>query len=394
MITIPTLAQLIADTRADLEAKFEDNIPLFGKVFLNVLAAVQGAKLKLFYLVVANLQKNVFVDTAEPEAGGGTLERFGRIKLGRNPFPATAGSYSVEVTGDVGAIIEAGTIFRSNDDSTNPEKNFIIDADFELETSPDIITVRALEAGLDSQMGIGEEMTATIPIAGVDRLATVVAELIEPLAAEDLEDYREKAMNAFRTEPNGGASSDYRIWAADAQGVEQVYAYAKSGATGEINLFIEATLIDSLDGKGTPTAAIINEVEDVVEFDPDTTKPLNERGRRPLGVFQINFLPVTIKEIDIVIAGYVGSTTAIQDLIKATLIEVISQIRPFVAGADILADKNDILDTNKIIGAIIAARPGSVFGAITLNVNGSLVSTYTFVNGDIPYIAASDITFS
>lgn len=393
MITIPTLSQLISDIRNDLESKFGDSIPLVGKIFLNALAAVQGGKLKLYYLVIGSLQKNIFVDTADPEATGGTLERFGRVKLGRNPFPATAGSYVVSVTGEVGSVILGGTTFRSNDDSTNPEKLFQLDSNFELLTSPDEITVRALEAGLDSQMFADEEMTATIPIAGVDRTATVVSESITPLAAEDLEDYREKAMNAFRTEPNGGAASDYRIWAADAQGVAQVYPYAKSGYSGEINLYIEATLIDSVDGMGTPTAAIINAVEDVVEFDPDTTKPLNERGRRPLGVFQINFLPVVIKQVTINIAGYVGGTTEIQNLIKATLVEVISEIRPFVAGADILADKNDILDTNKIIAAIFVAKPGSVFGVITLNINASPVSSYTFTSGDIPFIEESDITF-
>ncbi len=120
MITIPTLSQLISDVRTDLESKFGDSIPLVGKIFLNALAAVQGGKLKLYYLVIGSLQKNIFVDTADPEATGGTLERFGRVKLGRNPFPATAGSYVVEVTGTVGAVILAGTTFRSNDDSTNP----------------------------------------------------------------------------------------------------------------------------------------------------------------------------------------------------------------------------------------------------------------------------------
>ncbi len=391
MITIPTLSELYDAVKTDLETKFGDGIPAFGKNFLRVLSAVQAAKLKIYYLAIAHLQKNIFVDTAEPEATGGTLERFGRIKLGRNPFAATQGQYEIEITGTVGAVIEVGTTWKSNDDSTHPEKLFILDSEFELATSPTSIVVRALEAGLDSEMAVGEGMTATIPIAGVDGAAEVLAVEVAPLDAETLEDYRDKALVAFRTEPNGGAASDYRIWANDAQGVAKVYPYAKSGYTAEINLYIEATLADSVDGKGTPTGAIIDAVEEVVEFDPDTTKPLNERGRRPLGVFQINYLPVTIKEVDIIIPSYINGTAEIESLITAALTEVIGEIRPFVAGADILADKNDILDTNRIIAAIIGAVPGSVFGAVVLQIDGSPVSTYTFTFGDIPYL--NSVTF-
>jgi len=58
-------------------------------------------------------------------------------------------------------------------------------------------------------------------------------------------------------------------------------------------LFIEATVVDSTDGKGTPSAALIQDVEDVIEFDPDTTKALEDRGRRPLTVNQIFFTAIT-----------------------------------------------------------------------------------------------------
>src|SRR5690349_13978165 len=98
MISIPTTNQLYEDILADLEAEYGQSIPLFGKIFLRAFAGVQAAKLKLLYLSIANLQKNIFIDTADPEASGGTLERFGRIKLGRNPFPATAGQYEIQVT--------------------------------------------------------------------------------------------------------------------------------------------------------------------------------------------------------------------------------------------------------------------------------------------------------
>src|SRR5690606_31477344 len=284
MITIPTTAELYEDIIADLEAEYGESIPAFGRVFLVALAAVQAGKLKLYYLAIAKLQKNIFVDTADPEASGGTLERFGRIKLGRNPRPATAAQYTITVTGTIGSTIAANTTWKSDDASANPGKLYVLDVAFELETSPDSVNVRALETGLDSQLSVSDTMSLTAPVVGVDKVATVSAEIVEPRAAEELEDYRQSALDAYRLEPQGGAAADYRLWAADAQGVRRVYPSAKTGFAGEINLFIEATRADSTDGKGTPSAGLIEDVEEVVDFDPDTSKPLNERGRRPLQV--------------------------------------------------------------------------------------------------------------
>jgi uncharacterized phage protein gp47/JayE len=391
VITLPTLAQLYQDVKSDLESELGVTIPTFGKNFLNVLAMVQAAKLKLYYLAIGNLQKNIFVDTAEPESIGGTLERFGRVKLNRNPFAATAGYYNLTITGSIGAVVPANTIFKSNDSSANPNKLFVLDITHTLVATTDTINVRALEAGQDSKLQVGNTLTATAPIILVNSLATVSAETIEPRASETVEEYRAKALEAYRLEPQGGAATDYRLWSFDAQGVKQVYPYAKTGFANEINVFVEATIADSTDGKGTPSGALLTDVENVIEFDPDTTRPLNERGRRPLGVFEVHVLPITISEVDITIAGFVGLTAAIETQIETAITESINKVRPFVAAADILENKNDILSVNKIISEIINARPGAIFSSVTLTVDSTPATAYTFLNGNIPHV--NSITF-
>lgn len=386
MITIPTLTQLYNAIISDLETTYGSTIPTFGKNMLRVFAAVQAGKLKLYYLAIGNLQKNIFIDTADPVASGGTLERFGYIKLGRYPFPAVAGQYVVSVTGTVGATITARTTFKSNDDSVNPGILFILDVAHVMAYSSDLITIRALTAGAVSKMAVGDKLTATAPIVNVDSIVTIVSEAVAPLDSENIEDYRDKGIQAYQQEPQGGAATDYREWAFDAQGVKNTYPYAKSGYANEIDLFVEATTGDSTDGKGTPSAALLLAVQAVVEFDPDTTKPLNERGRQPLGVFQVHYLPVTIKTIDIFIPSFAGLTPTIQTEIFNALQDHVNLIRPFVSAADVLADKNDILDTNQIVSVILLTRPGSSFGAVTFKVDGVTMSTYTFVQGNIPYL--------
>lgn len=381
MVQIPTLQEIYNGIIADLENEYSITIPVFGKSALRALAGVQAGKLWIYYKLVGFLQKNIFADTADPEAIGGTLERFGRVKLGRNPFPAIAGQYAVLVTGTAGQIIPAGTTFKSNDDSAAPGFLFVLDTAFTLTAGPDFITLRALTAGLDSQLEINDQLTATAPIALVDSIVTVTVEVVQPLAAETIEDYRRKVLDAYRLEPQGGAGADYRIWASDAQGVLQSYPYATVGASNEIDLYIEATIADSTDGKGTPTASILSDVEDAIEL-PTATRP----SRKPLAVYEIHYLPITPKDIDITISGFVGLTPAIQTDIFNTIKAELDTVRPFVSSIDIVANKNDIFDTNKIISLIIEANPGSTFGAVTLEVDTVATPSFTFTNGDIPFL--------
>lgn len=381
MITIPTIAQLEASIIANLEAEFDATIDDEGKAMLRATAAVLAGQLKLLYLSIGATQKNIFPDSCDDE----TLTRFGYIKLNRQKFQPIPGQYTVSVTGTASTTIPAQTTFKSDDDSLNPGILYILDNDYTMPGSSGSITVRALTAGEDGKLEVGNTMTLTAPISGIDEQGTVTAEVIEPLTEETTDDYREAIVNAYRLEPQGGAASDYRLWASDAQGVEKVYPYAKSNAPCEINLFIEAQPDDSSDGKGTPTQAIIDAVEEVIERDPDTSLPTNERGRRPLQVL-VNYIAVTIKTITITITGYQN----IDDDIKAAILEqftsLINSIRPFVAAADEVEERNDSLDTNQLITAIITAKPGSVFTGVTFKVDGVTYTSYNFVDGNIPWL--------
>lgn len=384
MIPIPTISQLYNAILNDLQSQFGSGIPIVGKNFLRASAMVQAARLKLYYLALGNLQKNSFVDTADPEAAGGTLERWGRIKLNRNPFPAIAAQYQVLITGTVGAIVKSSQTFKSNDDSTSPGMLFVLDNSHTLTATTDTIVVRALTSGLASKLLNGDKLTATSPIANVNSGIIVNSENVPPLAEETIEQYRAVALQSFRLTPTGGSASDYRIWASEAQGVQQTYIYSVSGFPNQINLYVEAILIDSADGKGTPTQAILDAVKADVDADPNTGL-----GRRPLQAI-INYLPVTIKQIDISVAG--GSFTSDQETaITDAMTEYLATVRPFVAGADVLANKNDVFSTNNIASVILNTVPGSVFGTITLNVNSSPVASYQFLQGNIPYLAS--VTF-
>jgi len=390
MITIPILKQLCDDTVAEIEAQYGNTISTIGKSALRAVAYTLGAKMKLLYLALGEVQKNMLPDIADSESVGGTLERWGAVKLGRQPYGSTQGQYLVTVTGSIGAVVPGQTTFLSNDSSKNPQKMFILDLPHTMVTTSDTITLRALEGGIESSLNNLDTLTSTSPIALVDSTATVVSESIQPLSAEDIESYRLDVIRSFRLQPQGGSAVDYILWSQDVQGVKTVYPYAASGFDNRVDLYIESDIADSTDGKGTPSTPMIDAVETVVNFNPDTSLPLNKRGRRPLQVI-VNYHPITVLEIDITIGGYIGATTEIQALITSALTDYVGSVRPFVDSADVIANKNDIIDANNLSAVILSATPGASFATPTFTVNSVSETSYQFLLGNIPYL--NSVTF-
>lgn len=386
---IPTITELYDDIRNDLETRLSINIPVFGRVFLNILAQVQAAKLKLFWLSIARVEKNIFVDTADPESAGGTLERFGRIALNRSRRAAVQGQYTVAVTGTIGAVIEAGTLFKSDDTAQSAGFVFQLDTQKTLIAASDTMTLRALTAGPTSRLSVGNTLTSISPLLNVNDQVTVTVETVEPASEETVENYREQIARSFQLEAQGGASTDYRLWADDVQAVRFVFPYATSGQCGQVNLFIEANRADSTDGKGTPSATTITDVTSVVDFDPDTTRPLNERGRRPTNV-QVNYIAITPQDVIITVNNPVNIDADTQTSITTALRALIDDIRPFIAAADLVANQNDVLSINNIITTIQNVLTGNQsFSGVTVTVDAQpLVTSIQFINGDIPFLDA------
>lgn len=389
MTTIPTLSALYNEIINDLQTEFGVIISNFGKAWLRGFAATQAKKLKLFYLALGNVQNNTNPITAEPAAVGGTLERWGAVK-GLTIRPATQGQYTCTVTGTTGGTIPAGTTFKSDDNSLNPGYLYRLDDAFTLSSSSGSITLRALTAGTESILAVTNTLTATSPIVNVNSTATVTAVFTSPVEAETTEEFRQRILDAYQLSPQGGAPADYVLWASDAAGVRTSYPYAASGVANEINLYVEAILSDSVGPpfKGVPTSTILTDVESVVETDPDTGI-----GRRPLGVFAINVLPVVPKDLTIQIDSGGTITVAQQALIISALTEAIYDIRPFIAGVDPIATRNDTISTFGIGSVIIETIGGVIISSIDLTVDSSPEVSYMFDNGEIPYIDPTDITF-
>lgn len=372
-MTVPTYSELYESIKSDLRNKLGITT-IVGKLVLLAFAAVQAAKLKIFYHLAEKIQENIFVDTCDDE----TLLRYGLVKLNRLPYIAVSAQYKVSVSGTTGAVIQAGTTFVSVDTSTNPGQVFILETEYTLPSTTGEVILTAEIGGTESALILGDILQVTSPISNVDSFVTVTSEEVAPVDNETMAEYRIKVINAYRTEPQGGAKVDYQLWAVDAAGVRRVYPYVVNNSPGDIEIYVESLYDD-----GVPDAAMLSEVESVIEQDPDDSKPVEERGRKPLGIYSIDIKSVVLKNVDITITGLTPSVQL------ATLTNAIKNhlynIRPFIDGGDDLNTRNDKLyeaDLYKIVRDLL--QSGETFTTLNMSVAGVEVDVYTFENGDIP----------
>lgn len=392
-MALPTINELKTQIENDLRSELDITTTWFGKVFLRVLATVQAAKLKLYYLFGAQIQKNIFVDTADPAAQDGTLERFGNVKIGRNPYPAITGIYTLNVTGSAGGTIPEGAQYKSTLNSTSPDYLFIVETGVVLVGSSGQIEVRALTPGTISALVAADELELTAPIANIDSLAYVDSVDTTPVSEETIEEYRDVVIQAFQLEPQGGAATDYRLWALDVEGVRTTYAYTKFGEIYAVQVYVEALPEDSEPGQpeGTPPSSMLDDVEDAIELDPDTTKPLYERGRRPLGVYNLEVMAVVPVGVTVRIYDLTDDSPSVIATIEDAVKDHLYTVRPYIAGAD-GENRNDVLYLSQIISAITTALGNTVFFSnVTMEINASLETSYAFAQtpstyGEYPYL--------
>lgn len=382
---IPSISALYTKLATDIKSKLGILVVLV-KFVINALSAVIAAQLKLVYLYMQDIQNNQFADTADTAANGGTLERLGMMYLGRLPFEATDGTYTATVTGVNGSFIPKGSFFLSNAGSNAPGNLYTNDADYYLPGATGTLPLRSVQPGADYLLNISDTLTPTAPILGVDNVLTIASVTQTPTNAEDPEVYRAAVLGAMRLQPQGGSKTDYREWSTDANGVRLVYPYVKNGEAGTVQVYVEAVVASSTDGHGTPSAGLLQDVEDVIEMNPDTTLPINKRGRRPIQA-NLEVLAITPAPVDITITSLQVDSAAIRNSIRTNVEAFLYNVRPYIAGADLPRDRNDLLTAVKLQSVINdTLGGGNTFLGFAMAVNGVTVNSYPFSLGNIPYL--------
>lgn len=393
MITAPTLTEIYTAISADFKTRFAISSENDLKRVLIALASSNAGMLKLFYLALLDVQKNIWPDLADSEEMGGTLERFGRVKLGRDPYPATQGEYTLTITGVSGATIPIGTQYKSSSESTNPNKLFTTTESVTLSGTSGVISVLADNSGIDSELAENDILYTVNPITNIVSKAVVYSVDTIPVDAEDLEIYRELVLQSFRLEPNGGSASDYVYWALDVAGIRTVYPFTASGTSGVVSIYAEALVASSTDGHGTPSAALMealwkSDKTGVFELDPDTTQSIYNRGRRQIGLSEINIIAVTPVPVIVTITNLKTQTDAEKASISSKITDLLYYKRPYIAGVGDINSRNDTLYLSDVMIAVSnAVAVGNTYDSIAVTCNG-LALPFQFLDGNIPYLSS------
>jgi hypothetical protein len=322
---------------------------------------------------IADIQKNVSPENAYSEKDGGSLEVFGRFVLGRDPIPATQGQYQVTVTGSDGGTVVAGTQLR--DDGNNL---FEVETTVVISGTSGVVDVVSLTAGTSAKLSAGQILFFTGPIDLINSEAEVLSVTTEPFDDESLEDYRAKIKSRELAQRSGGSPADFRNWSFDVAGVRNSYIYLI--LPNICNFYIEADTNDFI-----ASQALLDAVEEVVEFNPDTTLPDSQRGRRPITTFQVNYISVAPLNVDIELVNLKDSSDipAVTEALKTVLLTV----RPRVDGADDPNEKNDVLSLGQLnCAAQNALSSGNSFDDLVMKVENTVYTTFRFLVDKVPFL--------
>jgi uncharacterized phage protein gp47/JayE len=384
-MSTPSLQSLFNSISNEFKTNFGITTENDLKRVLTAIASVEAGKLKLLYIAIEQAIKNVYPDKADSVEFGGTLERFGEIKLGRLPFVATQGKYTLTITGTTGATVNIGTQFVDKTTGylyTATETITLSGTTGTLNVSSDL-------AGLDYLLTVSDELFTVNSITNISSKAVVASVVETPVDKETINDYREAVLRSFSLEPNGGSNSDYIFWALDVEGIRTVYPYTLNPYT--VIIYAEATEAASEDGNGTAGTALLealwkSDKTGVFEQDPDTTLSDYERGRRQLGLDNLNVVSVTPVVVNVTFTNLKDSSTSVDTSLISEIKSMLYKKRPFIAGVDNINERNDTLYYRDIVSAIENAIDSSnTYDDISITVAGQPLP-YNFTDGNIPYL--------
>jgi hypothetical protein len=383
--TVAEINQLIID---QLEAQLGQTIPILPKAFIRILSKVLAGVFIILYKVAGWIFLQLFVSTAsfkEVTILGKKLTpliEWGRLLGIGDPTPATQAVLAVDVTVlSVSSTLQSGTQFISNLNGLT----YITQQSYVLTTNPFTIEVICVKSGTQGNLTAGDTLSIANSIGIIEDDAVVSALTIPGVDSESEEDYRQRIVERFQLQPQGGALADYRIWAQDAVGVDQTFIY--TGDPSDVIVYVAGD--PDIYPDRIPNSALLLAVGNVIDFDPTTTLST----RRPVTAVidpagdqsYTNIKSIVLKEFDVEITDLVISDI---DNIKSQINDALTTYfvtrEPFIAGLSLPPNKNVISQANVIgiVDDIVAANNGTFTTAI-ITLGGFITPQYTLGEGEI-----------
>lgn len=381
------------------EHEFNKKLRLLPKSFIRVFCRVLAGVFIILYKQIGWYFLQLFPETADWQEVTILEQRIRPlVKLGAlfgigEPLAGVQWQGIIEV--DVlktGGVLYSGTQLKSSVTG----KLYVASETKTLLLNKESVKVVCTEIGTAGNLEKNDVLNFVNPY-GFIKSEAVILEVERMGLDEELEaNYRERLINRFRLQPQGGALADYRIWAADVPGVLRVYPYNDKEQPGGVLLYVSG--IPSVFNDRIPDKGLLKKVGEVCTYDPETGKAI----RKPLtamldpknnGSYE-NIKPISVIEIEVAVTGVTGIAPAdFAELIKPALKNYFLDRDLYIRGLSDDNNRTNVVSKNHVITVInqIAVTAKAVFEEVVLKKENVVFSSYVLDDGKLAKLGAFSI---
>ena len=373
------------------QGKFNNKLRLLPKSFVVVLSKVLAGVFVLPYKLAGWFYLQLFPDTASFKTItvlGHTLRPL--VQLGKlfgvgEPTSGQAweGIVSVSVVSE-GRGITLGTQLKS--DKTGLV--YVVKQTVTTEGESVDVPVYCTQAGTAGDLEAGDEVKFVSPLGFVETKATVIETTQAGVDDETEAHYRNRVVNRYSSQPQGGALSDYRNWAFDAPGVLQTYPYNGEDSPGDVLIYVSGQT--DIYPDRVPDRALCVAVGEACTYDPDT----GIASRKPLTAIldpendgtYLNVKPVSIVTVDVKVTDVSGiDISDFGSSFKSALTTYLLGREPYIRGLSDDNNRTNAVQTNSLISIAnsVATSLKGQFGTVTMEIGGAEVANYTLGKGEL-----------
>lgn len=386
--TIEEVQQLLIRS---FEHEFNTQLRILPKSFIKILCKVFAGVFIIVYKLVGWYFLQMFPETADWEEVtilGVRLRPL--VKLGvlfGVGEPLAGVQWQGIITIDVltqGSVLYSGTQLKSSVTG----KLYIVEETKTLLQIKETVSVVCTEIGTAGNLEQNDTLNFVNPY-GFIKTEAIVSDVARVGLDNELESsYRNRVINRFRLQPQGGALADYRIWASEVQGVLNVYPYNDKEQPGGVLLYVSG--ISDVYADRIPDRGLLKKVGEACTYDPETGKAT----RKPLTAMldpkndgsYSNVKPVSVAVFDVVITGIAGAIPAdFAQVVKPALRNYFSDRDLYIRGLSDDNNRTDVISKNHIITVVnqIAVSVKAIFESAEIRKDGKVVPLYALDNGEL-----------
>jgi len=386
--TIEEVQQLLIRS---FEHEFNTQLRILPKSFIKILCKVFAGIFIIVYKLVGWYFLQMFPETAdwkEVTILGVRLRPL--VKLGvlfGVGEPLAGVQWRGIITIDVltqGSVLYSGTQLKSNVTG----KLYIVEETKTLLQTKENVSIVCTEIGTAGNLEQNDTLNFVNPY-GFIKTEAVVSDVARVGLDNELESsYRNRVINRFRLQPQGGALADYRIWASEVPGVLNVYPYNDKEQPGGVLLYVSG--ISDVYVDRVPDKGLLKKVGEACTYDSETgratRKPLTAMLDPKNDSSYSNVKPITVAVFDVVITGISGIAPAdFAQVVKPALQNYFLDRDLYIRGLSDDNNRTDVISKNHIITVVnqIAVSVKAIFESADIRKDGKVVPLYALDNGEL-----------